>query len=193
MPFIDILADLGLMPLRAIAFQSMLLLVAIALESIVLRQALRLGYQTSVQYAATLNLMTTSLGWLAFLSLEPLLPLELRQQVISYILFNRFYGNGWLNRLPVVVVMAGLVAFFATYWFKLQGLSWLVRLLGRAPMVEAPSVAITTRSRRGQPVRREKSATSNTAAYTLAVLQANALSFTAIVVLLLLRLNPPSL
>lgn len=191
MPFTDILADLGLMPLRAIAFQALLLLVAIALEAIMLRQALRLGYQTSVQYAATINLMTTSLGWLAFLSLEAMLPMGLQQQIISYIFFNRFYANDWLNRLPVVVVAAGLVAFFATYWFKLQGLSWLIRILGRAPVIETPQLA--TRSRRGQRTRRESPAPASTATYTLAVLQANALSFTVIVVLLLLRLNPPAL
>lgn len=191
MPFTDILADLGLMPLRAIAFQALLLLVAIALEAIMLRQALRLGYQTSVQYAATINLMTTSLGWLAFLSLEAMLPMGLQQQIISYIFFNRFYANDWLNRLPVVVVAAGLVAFFATYWFKLQGLSWLIRILGRAPVIETPRLA--TRSRQGQRTRRESPAPVSTSAYTLAVLQANALSFTVIVVLLLLRLNPPAL
>ena len=49
-------------------------MVAIALEATILRQRLRVGYQTSMQYAATLNLLATSLGWLAFLTLESLLP-----------------------------------------------------------------------------------------------------------------------
>jgi hypothetical protein len=188
MPITDLLADLGLMPLRAIAFQSMLLLVAIALEAIVLRQQLRLGYQTSVQYAATINLLTTSLGWLAFLSLEAVLPLALRQQIISYVLFNRFYSNAWADILPVVIVVTAILAFFITYWFKLQGLSWLIVLLGRAPVVEAPP--LPARPRRASPSRRGQSvSTSRTSSYTLAVLQANALSFTALVLLLLLRLN----
>src|SRR5512146_2768127 len=118
----DLLADLGLLPLRAIAFQSMLLLVAIALEAMVLRQRLRLGYQTSVQYAATINLLTTSLGWIAFLSLEAVLPTPLRQQIMSYVLFSRFFPNDWLDALPVMMVMAAIVVFFATYWVKLQSL-----------------------------------------------------------------------
>jgi hypothetical protein len=199
MPITDFLADLGLMPLRAIAFQSMLLLVAIALEAIVLRQHLRLGYQTSVQYAATINLITTSLGWIAFLSLEALLPWALRQQIISYVLFNRFDPtNPWIDALPVVIVVAAIIAFFTTYWFKLQGLSLLVRLLDRetVPRVtvsveESPRynstrrpVAWSSSARKQQP-----ETSSRGSSYTLAVLQANALSFTVIVILLLLRLN----
>ena len=184
----DVLADLGLIPLKAVVFQSMLLLVAIALEAMVLRQHLRLGYQTSVQYAATINLLTTSLGWIAFLSLEALLPTTLRQQVMSYVLFNRFFDNPWLDALPVMMVIAAIVVFFSTYWVKLQGLSLLVALLGKAPAFEPPDLSDRRRrsaSRRGDAT----AARSRTATYTLAVLQANALSFTAIVVLLFLQLQ----
>jgi hypothetical protein len=188
MPITDLLADLGLMPLRAIAVQTMMLLLAIALEAIVLRRQLRLGYQTSVQYAATINLLTTSLGWIAFLSLEAVLPTALRQQIMSYVLFNRFYPNPWFDILPVMIVITAIVAFFITYWFKLQGLSWLVWMLGRAPAVEAP--ALSERPRRYHSARREQPVpSSRTPSFTLAVLQANALSFTAIVLLLLLQLN----
>jgi hypothetical protein len=185
----DLLADLGLLPLRAIAFQSMLLLVAIALEAMVLRQHLRLGYQTSVQYAATINLLSTSLGWIAFLSLEAVLPTALRQQIMSYVLFNRFFSNEWLEALPVMLVMAAIVVFFATYWVKLQSLSALVAILGQAPVLEAP--ALTDRSRRGGGSRRgaPSAARTRTATYTVAVLQANALSFTAIVLLLFLQIE----
>ncbi|MEB3289908.1 MAG: hypothetical protein VKI82_08330 [Leptolyngbya sp.] len=184
----DVLADLGLIPLKAVVFQSMLLLVAIALEAMVLRQHLRLGYQTSVQYAATINLLTTSLGWIAFLSLEAVLPTALRQQVMSYVLFNRFFDNSWLDVLPVMMVVAAIVVFFATYWVKLQSLSILVLLLGKAPAFDPPGLSDRRRrsvSRRGDP----PAARSRTATYTLAVLQANALSFTAIGVLLFLQIQ----
>ncbi len=128
MPITDLLADFGVLPLRAIAFQSLLLMVAIALEALVLRQRLRLGYQTSMQYAATLNLLATSLGWLLFLTLDSLLPPDLHTQIISYVLFNRFYVNYWVDKIPVLVVMAGIIAFFATFWIKLQGLNLLLLL-----------------------------------------------------------------
>lgn len=185
----DVLADLGLIPIKAVVFQSMLLLVAIALEAMVLRQHLRLGYQTSVQYAATINLLTTSLGWIAFLSLEAVLPTALRQQIMSYVLFSRFFDNPWLDALPVMMVVAAIVVFFATYWVKLHGLSALVALLGKAPVLEAPALSDrlgrSRSSRRGAP----SAAQSRTATYSLAVLQANALSFTAIVVLLFFQIQ----
>lgn len=183
----DLLADLGLLPIKAVVFQSMLLLVAIALEAMVLRQRLRLGYQTSVQYAATINLLATSLGWIAFLSLEAVLPTALRHQIISYVLFSRFFSNVWLEALPVIMVMAAIAVFFATYWVKLQSLSALVALLGQTPVLEAPALADrpgrSRSARRGAP----SAARTRTATYTVAVLQANALSFTAIVVLLILQ------
>lgn len=185
----DVLADLGLLPLKAMVFQSMLLLVAIALEAMVLRQHLRLGYRTSVQYAATINLLATSLGWIAFLSLEAVLPTPLRQQIMSYVLFSRFFPNPWLESLPVMMVMAAIVVFFATYWVKLQSLSALVALLGKAPVLEAPG--LSDRERRNSAPRRgaPSAARSRTATYTVAVLQANALSFTVIVLLLFLQLQ----
>ncbi len=179
----DLLADLGLMPLRAVAFQTMLLILATSLEAMVLRQRLRLGYQTSIRYAASLNLLATSLGWLSFLTLERLLPAELRQQVISYILFNRFYPNDWSDRLPVVVVMAAIVTFFLTYWVKLQGLKGLMALLGLKPSLDT-----TAGERHGRYRAARNQTTSSQPSLTLAVLHANALSFTAMLLVLLIRL-----
>lgn len=187
MPLNDFLSELGIMPLRAIAFQSLLLMVAIVLEAMVLRQQLRLGYRTSMQYAATLNLLATSLGWVAFLVTEAVLPLALRSQIISYVLFNRFYTNSWLDVLPVVVVMVAIAAFFITYWIKLQGLLWLLQLLGQKPIDTTPEAIELNRRQRYQRARRvQVEEQRNNSPRALAVLQANALSFTAILVLLLL-------
>ncbi|MFZ4640064.1 MAG: filament integrity protein FraC [Nodosilinea sp.] len=181
----DLLADLGLMPLRAVVFQATLLMAAIALEAMVLRQHLRLGYQTSVHYAATLNLLATSLGWLAFLALEGFLPPGLQQQVISYVLFNHLYANEVSPNLPVMVVMTAIGVFFLTYWVKLQGLNSLTRLLGTSP-----AVAVRPKTRRRIYPRSPQdtpSPSSEKSSHTLAVLHANALSFTAILLLLLIK------
>ncbi len=191
MPITNLLSELGILPLRAIAFQTLLLMLAIVLEAMVLRQQLRLGYRTSMQYAATLNLLATSLGWVAFLALEAVLPLSLRSQVISYVLFNRFYLNGWREVLPVVVVVTAIAAFFVTYWIKLQGLTWLQQLLGQQPIDTNPQpVEINRRqryewARQGQR-RGQADGQQGSSPRALAVLQANAASFTAILVLLLL-------
>lgn len=169
------------LPLRAIIFQCLLLLVAIALEAIVLRQRLRLGYQPSIQYAASLNLLAVVLGWMVFLGFEPWLPTVLRTQIISYILFGNFYINEISSSLGMVIVLAGLVAFFLTFWVKalaLEGLTWALGV----PIVAVHRDSNVNRYRyRRSPDQRSKSP------HLLAVLQANALSFSAILVLLLLR------
>lgn len=184
----DFLEELGVLPLRAIAFQSLLLLVAILLEAIILRQRLRIDYRPSVQYAATLNLLATSLGWLTFLSVEPLLPEPLRTQVMSYVLFNRFYLNEWMENLPIVLVFVGIAAFFATLWIKILALEWLLKVLGMKPVEEPVSEKTMTRKERYDLARRGRQAKgSGTSIRTVAVLEANALSFTAILLLLLLR------
>jgi hypothetical protein len=187
MPINDLLSELGILPLRAIAVQSMLLMVAIVLEAMVLRQQLQLGYRPSMQYAATLNLLATSLGWVAFLAIEAVLPLSLRSQIISYVLFNRFYTNTWYDVLPVVVVVVAIVAFFITYWIKLQGLLWLLQLLGQKPVETTPEAIEENRSQRYERARRAQlEGQRGTSPRALAMLQANAVSFTAILVLLLL-------
>lgn len=187
MPINDLLSELGILPLRAIAVQSMLLMVAIVLEAMVLRQQLRLGYRTSMQYAATLNLLATSLGWVAFLAIEAVLPLALRSQIISYVLFNRFYTNTWYEVLPVVVVVVAIAAFFVTYWIKLQGLLWLLQLLGQKPVDDIPEAIEDNRRQRYERARRAQlEGRQGNSPRALAMLQANAASFTAVLVLLLL-------
>jgi len=187
MPFRELLEALGVLPLRAIAFQCVCLLVAIALEAVMLRQHLRLGYQTSVQYAATVNLFATSLGWLTFLGLEALAPEDLRQQIISYVLFDRFYVNSWADQLIWILLAAGIVCFFATFFIKLQALQWLMQLLGRLQPADRQSLQLSRlelyqRARQG----RRRFLTPNSMR-TLAVLQGNALSFVAILLLLFVR------
>lgn len=178
-PFVD---KAAVLPLRAIVFQCVLLLVAIALEAIVLRQRLRLGYQPSIRYAASLNLLAVVLGWMVFLGFEPWLPTALRTQMISYILFGNFYANEVSSSLGMMIVLAGLVTFFITFWIKaiaLEGLTWI---LGK-PLVPSHRDPNVNRYRH----RRSPAQQRSTSPHMLAVLQANALSFSAILVLLLVR------
>jgi len=178
---LSFLDEATVLPLRAIIFQCLLLLVAITLEAIVLRRQLQLGYQPSIRYAASLNLLAVVLGWIVFLGVEPWLPTALRTQIISYILFGNFYVNEWSSSLGIVIVFVGLVTFFITFWVKalaLEGLTWALGM----PIVP---------SRRDPNVNRYRYRRSpdqgSTSPHLLAVLQANALSFSAILLLLLLR------
>lgn len=170
------------LPLRGIIFQTLLLLVAIALEAIVLRRRLRLGFQPSIRYAATINLVTVVLGWIVFLGFEPVLPAPVRTQIISYILFGNFYANSLSSSLGVIVVVAGLITFFLTFWTKATALIWLTWILGD-PLVKPISKQNVNRFRYRRPTTGE----AETSPHMLAVLQANAVSFTAVLLLLLLR------
>lgn len=186
MPFKQLLADLGVLPLRAIISQILLLMVAIALEAGILRQRLRLGYKPSVQYAAALNLLATSLGWITFLNVEPLLPELVRSQIISFIFFNRFFVNSLSENLPILMVIAGIGIFFVAYWIKrlgLEGLLWLMEEKTEKPAV-SPEL---TRQERYERARKGRAKRSVTPVKTIAVLEANALSFSALLGLLLLR------
>ncbi len=174
-----------LVPLRAIVFQCLFLLVAVALEAAVLRQRLTLGYKVSVQYAASINLMTTSLGWVMFLGVESLVPIPLRAQVISYIFFDRFFANDWVDTIGIWLIVAGFFAFFATFAVKFQLLELLLIILERQPQTTQPERL--SRRERYQEARGSKRGESNRNRLFHAVLQANGVSFTAILLLLLLR------
>jgi hypothetical protein len=183
MPFDLLVEESAVLPLRAVAFQSLLLLVAIALEALLLRQRLGLGFQPSIRYAATLNLFTTCLGWLLFLGIEPLAPPLLRTQVISYVLFGRFYANELLPSLGPLIVGTGLGIFFLTFWLKVKGLEWLTYMLGQ-PIADPQASRLPSRKRFGDL---QLQAEASTPVHTLAILHANALSFSVILILLLLR------
>jgi hypothetical protein len=175
-------------PLKAIVFQVLFLLVAIALEAGILRQRLQLGYQRSVQYASSINLFATVLGWLLFLSIEklPFLAPELRAQIISFIMFNRPIANSLSEQIGWLILLTGMMAFFATLVVKIWALEGLMRILGTWKQPEAPQKL--SRDQRYQKARDGRfSRQQANANFVSAVLQANALSFSAILLLLFLR------
>ncbi|WP_407650736.1 filament integrity protein FraC [Aerosakkonema funiforme] len=79
------------LPLRAIMFQVLFLSIAIAVESFVLQKRLGLSRRVSIDYATSVNLLSTIFGWLIFFFLEPLLPQLLQKQLINFILFGNFF------------------------------------------------------------------------------------------------------
>ncbi|MBW4473089.1 MAG: hypothetical protein KME45_22325 [Stenomitos rutilans HA7619-LM2] len=171
------------LPLRAVAFQSLFLLIAIALEGPIFYRTLDLDYKASMQSAISVNLLSTFIGWLCFFISQPFLPVEWRVQLISFIFFENFYADPLLNVAPVLVVLT-LGMFLGTFLIKLQGLEFLDLLLERK---KEPTSAIAEKSTRF----RSKQAQligfrANSRIY--AVLVANAASFSAILLLLFLRL-----
>ncbi len=157
-------------PLRAIVFQCLFLLIAIALEGWSLRRYLRLPYKDSIKYSATLNLLSTVSGWVAFFGLETLVPTDVK---LSLILFDQWYGD-----IATLIILAGFATFFLTVAVELKGLQLLQTLL-EVP----PQAVVDIKSRRSSGLRdlRTSTGSSNNPAY--AVLVANAMSYSAILIL----------
>lgn len=175
-----------ILPLRAIAFQVMFLMVAVSIEAGILRQKLRLGFKTSVQLLTVVNLAAVVAGWIVFLVIEPLTPPGIKAQIISYVLFDRLLVNGWTAQAGSILFALGLVAFFATFFIKAKGLELLLRANNAWQVPDKPERL--SREQRYVHARQGRSDTQQAISNFIdAVLQANAASFTAIVALLLLR------
>ena len=173
-------------PLKAVVFQLMFLMIAIAIEGNVLRQRLRLGYRTSIQYATTINLMATVVGWFSFLALERFADVGTRAQIISYIMFVRLITNGLWPRMEWMILVTGLIAFFVTLVVKLKGLELVMRMTNRWVMPEKPKDL--ARADKYERARTGRNLYQQASTHIIsAVLQANALSFSALLILLVLR------
>ena len=179
-----------ILPLRMIAFQILFLLVAIAIESSILRQRLRFGFKTSVQYTLAINLAAIAVGWIVFLVMEPFAPVEIESQIISYILFDRLSLNNWSIQIGGTICAIGLAAFLVTYLIKLKGLELIMRADGswKIESEDKRSNRRVSRDERYARARQGKSdAQQAISEFADAVTQANAASFSAITLLMVLR------
>jgi len=177
------------LPLRAILFQVLFLMVAIATEAFVLRWQLGLQRRASMQYAATLNLFSTLIGWLIFFAIVAWLPSlfsgVLEQQLISYILFDKFFVSDWQQSMNTLLVISAVLTFFGTFLVEINGLMLLEFVLGTYKVDQQPEsppdVDRLNRYRGPQTF----SILSREKAY--AVLIANAFSYSTILLILVIR------
>ncbi|MEL6262711.1 MAG: filament integrity protein FraC [Cyanobacteria bacterium J06626_6] len=176
-----------ILPLRTIAFQVLFLMVAIAIEAGILRQRLRLGFQTSVQYAMVTNLAAVVVGWLVFLIVEPLSPPTIKEQIISYVLFDQVLQNGWTTQLGATLLATGLLGFFATFFIKAKGLEFFLRADDSWTDFKQKPRQLSRDERYAQARGTVSEARQSAVDFTDTVLQANAASFSVILLLLLLR------
>jgi hypothetical protein len=123
-------------PLRAILFQLLFLAIAIAIEAFVLQKKLKVSRKTSVQYATSMNLLSTIVGWLLFFNLEPLLPSPYKAQLISYMLFNQFFVANTAQTMSTFLTLGMMLAFVGTFVMERKGLDLLEFLLEINPTKE---------------------------------------------------------
>src|SRR6478672_620666 len=173
------------LPLQTVLFQFLFLLVAIAIEGYVLNWKLNLGRQTSIQYAISINLFSTIVGWLSFFFIQPHLPPALKAQMISYIFFDHFL-NTPAATFNSLILSLGIIIFFAAFFIKYIGLD-LLQFLLQTPVINESIIPVEPlrrnrylRSRKEDPTRKEISKAT-------VILIANAFSHTAILSLLILR------
>lgn len=173
----------NVLPLRAIVFQFLFVLVAIAIEAVVLYRFLAIDYKTSAQYAISVNLFSTVIGWIFFFTFLRFIPTGIKTQLISYIFFEQFFDNNWIETISPILILICAIIFFGTFWIKVKGLELLEFMLGKKKPEDG-----TPEERSGKFRGRVKQAIdvqSDSKAY--AVFVANACSFSAILFLLFVR------
>jgi hypothetical protein len=189
------------LPLRAIVLQCLLLTLAIAIESRVLFQNLKtpdrqqITPRQSIQYAATMNLLSTLLGWFAifsFFGLQSTLPFSWIQPVeialLNFIFFNQLSSQS----LSFLIVLA-FVTFFISFAVKqlcLWGLRWVLQ--SEYPQAAAGLEPDSSRDRLATTgIRDLRKNPRDDSQYNIkTVLTANAFSYTAILAVLLVLSLP---
>lgn len=171
----------SVLPLRAIAFQILFLLVAIAIEGGVLQRNMAIPPRQAVQYATILNLLVAGVGWFVFFAAETIMPARVEYDLMAFILFNR-----WSPSAALWGIVTGFLTFFGSFLLKVFSINKLlpIVLLNQVPQ------ETSNRSSQGRPrlgkrtVAVSESNFSKQASY---VLEANALSYSAILFLLFVR------
>lgn len=169
------------LPLRVVIFQILFLLIAIAIETIILYRYLSLEYKTAVQYAASINLFSTFLGWVVFFNLLPFLPPDLKTQLISFIFFEQFYENNWLDAVSPILIAVSFFIFLGTFGVEVASLNLLEIVLEKRPKKEPTSEEFSALSRTDRGIQNKIDER------TYAIFVANAWSFSAILLLLFVR------
>ncbi|NJN32144.1 MAG: hypothetical protein HC824_18290 [Synechococcales cyanobacterium RM1_1_8] len=166
-----------MLPLRAIAFQALFLVVAVAIEATVLEREFGTSRPGSVLYALLINLASTVAGWIAFLALEPLLPDNWRMAAMSFVFFNQVFGN---LDVSVVLPVLAFVTFLSTLFLELLTLGLCMKLwspAGLSPQLSPAEVRYGRAQRyRSSGVARHR---------RNALLKANGYSYGAILLMLL--------
>jgi hypothetical protein len=178
---------MSILPLRAIAFQILFLLVAIAIEARIFRQRMNLDHKTCVRYAATVNLLSVVVGWIVFFTVEPFLPANLDAQLISYLFFDQLFQDSLSSSIPSIIIVVGFFIFFGTWLLKVEGLNLLEMILGTKKAEEKPE-QLNFKFRNARNRSQKQFLFRGTGTRAATVLLANACSFSAILLLVAIRL-----
>ncbi|MEH2366035.1 filament integrity protein FraC [Nostoc sp.] len=166
-------------PIGGFLFDFLFVLIAIPIEAYVLHSRLKFDKKTSTFYAISINLFSSVIGWFIFFVSEPMLPIQLKSELINYMFFNNFKSP---NTQPLIILTACII-FFTTFLMKFFILRVLLFSLNEsfAKTEEEPKTSQRLQRRRFTTLNFQ-----NTNLVTT-ILIANSLSYTAITIILLFR------
>ncbi|MFS0515169.1 filament integrity protein FraC [Nostoc sp. UIC 10607] len=166
-------------PIGGILFDFLFVLIAIPIEAYVLHKRLKFDKKTSTFYAISINLFSSVIGWIIFFVTEPMLPIQVKSELINYMFFNNFKSA---NTQTLIILIASII-FFATFIMKFFILRVLLLSLSE-PVAKKEEEPQTSQRRRWRTFSSAKLQSSNLVITTLI---ANSLSYSAITIILLFR------
>jgi hypothetical protein len=165
-------------PIGAILFNFLFLLVAIPIEAFVLNRRLKFDKKTCAFYAISINLFSNVIGWVIFFFLEPVLPVEIKSELINFVFFNSLRDS-----TQTLAILTAFITFFGTFLVKyilLRILLLSLTDLGKAK----PEISHQPARRNSRLASRSKWQNTNV---VTTILIANALSYSLIAVILFFR------
>ncbi|MDH6102477.1 filament integrity protein fraC [Chrysosporum ovalisporum ANA283AFssAo] len=103
-----------ILPLGVILLQVLFLLAAIPIEGYILHKSLKFDKKTSIFYAISINLFSSTIGWILFFFLEPILPIDFKSELISYVFFHTFRSQ----QSQALLIVTAFIIFFLTFIMK---------------------------------------------------------------------------
>ncbi|MFN6483649.1 MULTISPECIES: filament integrity protein FraC [unclassified Nostoc] len=166
-------------PIGGILFDFLFVLIAIPIEAYILHSRLKFDKKTSIFYAISINLFSSVIGWFVFFVSEPMLPIQVKSELINYMFFNNFKSPN----SQTLIILTACIIFFATFIMKFFILRVLLLSLNEtfAKKEEEPQTSQRLKRRRFTSINFQSTNLVTT------ILIANSLSYTAITIVLLFR------
>jgi hypothetical protein len=165
-------------PIGAIFFEILFLLTAIPLEAYVLNKWLKFDKRTSIFYAIALNVFSSVIGWIVFFVVEPILPINIKAELINYVFFNKLQNPN----LSTMIVLLSFIIFISTFLVKFLLMKTLIIFMDEGG--KKAETEITSSQQRANYINIAKLQNNN---LVTSILIANALSYSAITFIILIR------
>ncbi|QJB46225.1 filament integrity protein FraC [Dolichospermum flos-aquae] len=170
-----------ILPIGAIFFEILFLLIAIPLEAYILNRWLKFDKRTSIFYAIALNVFSSVIGWIVFFTVEPILSIAIKKELINYVFFNKLQDPS----IGTMIVLLSFTIFIATFLVKFLLMKILIIFMGEGG--KKTETEIISSQQRASYMNMAKLQNTNLITATLI---ANSLSYSAITFIILIRSLP---